>query len=290
MRALKISNQITNRDSLTLEIYLSEISKKAVLSAEQEVELAGRVAIGDTQALGELVNANLRFVVSVAKQYQNKGIKLVDLINEGNLGLIKAAQRFDKTRGFKFITYAVWWIRQAILKAIAENSRLVRLPVNKIGLKNKVSKAFNQLSHEFFREPTIEELSDLMEMQPTIIEEAMNFLNSHFMSIDIPVGEGNESMSDLMLNEDSPSPESGLIINSLRTDIERLLNTLKPRDANILRYFFGLNGFKAQPIDKIGDDFGLTQERVRQIKEKSLEKLKSHQFSNQLLNEYTSFY
>ena len=289
MRALKISNQITNRDSLTLEIYLSEISKKAVLSAEQEVELAGRVAIGDTQALGELVNANLRFVVSVAKQYQNKGIKLVDLINEGNLGLIKAAQRFDKTRGFKFITYAVWWIRQAILKAIAENSRLVRLPVNKIGLKNKVSKAFNQLSHEFFREPTIEELSDLMEMQPTIIEEAMNFLNSHFMSIDIPVGEGNESMSDLMLNEDSPSPESGLIINSLRTDIERLLNTLKPRDANILRYFFGLNGFKAQPIDKIGDDFGLTQERVRQIKEKSLEKLKSHQFSNQLLNEYTSF-
>ena len=288
MRALKISTQITNRDSLTLEIYLSEISKIPVLTTEREVELAGRIVNGDSQALGELVNANLRFVVSVAKQYQNKGIKLVDLINEGNLGLIKAAQRFDKTRGFKFITYAVWWIRQAIMKALAENSRLVRLPVNKIGLKNKVSKAFNQLSHEFFREPTIEELSDLMEMQTANIEEAVNFLNSHFMSIDIPIGEGNESMSDLMLNEDSPSPESELIKNSLCTDIERLLNTLKPRDANILRNFYGLNGCLAQPIDKIGDDFGLTRERVRQIKEKSLEKLKSHQFSHQLLKEYSS--
>lgn len=288
MRALKISNQITNRDSMTLDIYLNEISKIAVLSTAQEVELAEQIAIGNSRALGELVNANLRFVVSVAKQYQNKGIKLVDIINEGNLGLIKAAQRFDKNRGFKFITYAVWWIRQAIMQAIAENSRLVRLPVNKIGLNNKISKAFNQLSHEFFREPTIEELSDLMEMQPGIIEDAMNFLNSHFMSIDTPVGEGNESMSDLMFNEDSPSPESGLIKNSLCTDIERLLNTLKPRDANILRNFYGLNGYVAQPIDKIGNDFGLTRERVRQIKEKSLEKLKSHQFSNQLLKEYTS--
>ena len=288
MRALKISTQITNRDSLTLEMYLGEISKIAVLSPEQEAELAGRVANGDTRAFEELVKANLRFVVSVAKQYQNMGIKLVDLINEGNLGLIKAAQRFDKTRGFKFITYAVWWIRQAIMKAISENSRIVRLPVNKIGLKNKISKASNQLSHEFFREPTIEELSHLMEIQPAIIEESMNFLNSHFMSMDAPLGEGNESMSDMMLNEDSPSPESGLIKNSLRTDIERLLNTLKPRDANILRYFFGLNGYVAQPIDKIGDDFGLTQERVRQIKERSLEKLKSNQFSNQLLKEYIS--
>jgi RNA polymerase primary sigma factor len=288
MRALKISNQITNRDSLTLEMYLSEISKIPVLSTEQEIVVAERVALGDTQALGELVKANLRFVVSVAKQYQNNGIKLVDLINEGNLGLIKAAQRFDKSRGFKFITYAVWWIRQAIIKAIAENSRTVRLPVNKIGLKNKISKAFNQLSHEFFREPTIEELSESTELQPVIIENAMNFLNSHYMSIDIPVGEGNESMSDLMLNEDSPSPESGLIKNSLTTDIERVLSTLKPRDANILRNFYGLNGYVAQPIDKIGNDFGLTQERVRQIKERSLEKLKSNQFSNLLLKEYIS--
>jgi RNA polymerase primary sigma factor len=288
MRALKISNQITNRDSLTLEMYLSEISKIPVLSTEQEIVVAERVALGDTQALGELVKANLRFVVSVAKQYQNNGIKLVDLINEGNLGLIKAAQRFDKSRGFKFITYAVWWIRQAIIKAIAENSRTVRLPINKIGLKNKISKAFNQLSHEFFREPTIEELSESTELQPVIIENAMNFLNSHYMSIDIPVGEGNESMSDLMLNEDSPSPESGLIKNSLTTDIERVLSTLKPRDANILRNFYGLNGYVAQPIDKIGNDFGLTQERVRQIKERSLEKLKSNQFSNLLLKEYIS--
>jgi RNA polymerase primary sigma factor len=286
MRALKISNQITNRDSLTLEMYLSEISKIAVLSTEQEVVVASRAAVGDPQALGELVKANLRFVVSVAKQYQNKGVKLVDLINEGNLGLIKAAQRFDKTRGFKFITYAVWWIRQAIIQSIAENSRTVRLPVNKIGLKNKISKAFNQLSHEYFREPTIEEISELMEMQPVIIEEAMNSLNSHFMSMDVPVGEGNESMCDLMFNDDYPSPESGLIKNSLSTDIERLLNTLKPREANILRNFYGLNGNVAQPIDKIGNDFGLTRERVRQIKERSLEKLKSNHLSNQLLKEY----
>jgi RNA polymerase primary sigma factor len=286
MRALKISNQITNRDSLTLEMYLSEISKIAVLSTEQEVVVASRAAVGDPQALGELVKANLRFVVSVAKQYQNKGVKLVDLINEGNLGLIKAAQRFDKTRGFKFITYAVWWIRQAIIQSIAENSRTVRLPVNKIGLKNKISKAFNQLSHEYFREPTIEEISELMEMKPVIIEEAMNSLNSHFMSMDVPVGEGNESMCDLMFNDDYPSPESGLIKNSLSTDIERLLNTLKPREANILRNFYGLNGNVAQPIDKIGNDFGLTRERVRQIKERSLEKLKSNHLSNQLLKEY----
>ncbi|HSO85490.1 MAG TPA: RNA polymerase sigma factor RpoD/SigA [Draconibacterium sp.] len=286
MRALKISTQITNRESVTLDMYLSEISKTAILSTEQEVELAGRVADGDSGALGELVKANLRFVVSVAKQYQNHGIKLVDLINEGNLGLIKAAQRFDKTRGFKFITYAVWWIRQAIMQAIAENSRIVRLPVHKIGLKNKISKAVNQLSHEFFREPTTEELSESLEMQPVVIEEGINYLNTHYMSMDAPIGEGNESMSDLMLNEDYPSPESGLIKNSLSTDIERLLKTLKPRDANILRYFYGLNGYAAQPIDKIGDDFGLTRERVRQIKERSLEKLKNHNFSSQMLKEY----
>jgi RNA polymerase primary sigma factor len=288
MRALKITYQITNRDSATLDMYLSEISKIAVLTAEKEVELAGRITDGDTRALEELVKGNLRFVVSVAKQYQNMGIKLVDLINEGNLGLIKAAQRFDKTRGFKFITYAVWWIRQAIMQAIAENSRIVRLPLHKIGLKNKISKAFNRLSHEFFREPTIEELSDSLELQPEIVENAMHFLKSHYISMDVPVGEGNDSLCDLMLNEDSPNPESGLITNSLRTDIERLLNILKPRDANILRNFFGLNGFIAQPIEKIGDDFGLTRERVRQIKEQSLEKLKSHHFSNQLLKEYIS--
>lgn len=288
MRALKISYQITNRESLTLDMYLSEIGKIAMLTAEQEVELAGRVTNGDSQALGELIKANLRFVVSVAKQYQNMGITLVDLINEGNLGLIKAAQRFDKTRGFKFITYAVWWIRQAIMQAIAEKSRIVRLPVNKIGLKNKISKAVNQLSHEFLREPTIEELSDLMELQPEIVEDAMNFLNSHYISMDAPLSEGNESMWDYMLHEDSPSPESVLVRNSLSTDIERLLKTLKPRDATILRFYFGLNGNIAKPIEKIGNDLGLTRERVRQIKENSLKKLKNHQFSGQLLKEYIS--
>lgn len=286
MRALKIADRITNRDSLTLEIYLSEISKIAVLSTKQEFELMERLAIGDTRALEELVKANLRFVVSVAKQYQNLGIKLVDLINEGNLGLIKAAQRFDNTRGFKFISYAVWWIRQAIMQAISDNSRIVKLPANKIGLKNKISKAHNQLSHEFFREPTIEELSDLMEIHPVIIEDAMSLLNSHYISMDAPLGEDNDTMYDLMFNENYPSPESELLKNSLHTDIERLLNTLKPREANILRNFYGLNGYAAQPIDKIGNDFGITQERVRQIKEKSLEKLKSHHFSNQLFKEY----
>jgi RNA polymerase primary sigma factor len=286
MRALKISHQITNRDNLSLDMYLREISKIEILSPEKEFVLAGRISEGDSHALEELVKANLRFVVSVAKQYQNMGIKLSDLINEGNVGLIKAAERFDRSRGFKFITYAVWWIRQSIMQAIAENSRIVRLPVHKIGLKNKISKAFNHFSHEFFREPTIEELSDLLELQPVIIEDAMNFSNFHYLSMDAPLGEGNESMCDLMLNEDSPSPESGLIKNSLSTDIERLLNTLNARDANILRYFFGLNGYIAKPLDKIGDDFGLSRERVRQIKEQSLEKLKNNHFSNQLLKEY----
>jgi RNA polymerase primary sigma factor len=224
----------------------------------------------------------------VAKQYQNMGITLIDLINEGNLGLIKAAKRFDKTRGFKFITYAVWWIRQSIMQAIAENSRMVRLPVNKIGLKNKINKAFNQLSHEFFREPTIEELSDLLEVQPAIIVSAMNYLNTNYTSMDAPLSEGDGNMYDVTLDEDSPNPESELVKGSLRTDIERMLNTLNPRDANILRCYYGLNGCLAKPIEEIGDDFGLTYERVRQIKEKSLSKLKNHQHSNRLLKEYFS--
>ena len=288
MRALRISNQITNRDSQTLDMYLSEISKIAVLTSEQEFEIAGRINNGDTRALGELIKANLRFVVSVAKQYQNMGITLVDLINEGNLGLIKAAKRFDKSRGFKFITYAVWWIRQSIMLAIAENSRIVRLPANKITLKNKISKTHNQLSHEFFREPSIEELAVSMELQPIIVEDAMYFLNSHCTSMDAPLGEGEGNMYELLLDEDSPNPESILLKNSLNTDIERLLSTLNPREANILRYYFGLNGHRARLIEEIGDDFGLTYERVRQLKEKSLEKLKNHQHSNRLLKEYLS--
>lgn len=288
MRALKISTQITNRDSMSLDLYLSEISKIPVLTAEQEVEISGRIVKGDTHAFTQLVNANLRFVVSVAKQYQNMGITLIDLINEGNLGLIKAAQRFDKTRGFKFISYAVWWIRQSIMQAIAENSRIVRLPGHKIQLKNKINKVSNQLSHEFFRDPTIEELSGIMEMKPVIIEVAMNSLFYSFTSMDAPLGEGNESRSDLMMDEESHSPESELVKSSLQTDIERLLNTLNPRDANILRYYYGLNGYLPKPIEEIGDVFGLTYERVRQIKKKSLAKLKNHQHSNRLLKEYIS--
>lgn len=286
MRALKISCQITIRDSNSLELYLREISKIDVLSAEKENLLTERICQGDKQAFSELVAANLRFVVSVAKQYQNMGITLIDLINEGNIGLIKAAEKFDRTRGFKFITYAVWWIRQAIITAISENSRMIRLPVNKIGLKNKINKAFNQLSHELFRDPTIDELSDFLELPPTTIENAMNSLNSHHMSIDMPLGDRDESIGDLMLNEDSPCPESGLIKNSLCTDIERLLNTLNVRDAIILRSFYGLSGYKAQPIEKISEEIGLTRERVRQIKEQSLKKLKMRHLSNQMLKEY----
>lgn len=286
MRALKISCQITIRDSNSLELYLKEISKIDVLTAEKETLLTERISQGDKQAYSELIAANLRFVVSVAKQYQNMGITLTDLINEGNIGLIKAAEKFDRTRGFKFITYAVWWIRQAIITAIAENSRMVRLPVNKIGLKNKINKAFNQLSHELFRDPTIDELSDFLELPPEIIEKSMSSLNSYHLSLDMPMGDHDESLSNQMLNEDSPCPEFRLIKNSLTTDIERLLNTLNVRDAIILRRFYGLSGYKAQAIEKIGEDIGLTRERVRQIKEQSLKKLKTRHLSNQMLREY----
>lgn len=288
MRALKISQQITNCDSNSLELYLKEIGKIAVLSTEKENILTARISEGDRKALEELINANLRFVVSIAKQYQNMGVKLSDLINEGNMGLIKAAERFDRTRGFKFITYAVWWIRQSIISSIAENSRMVRLPLHKIRIKNKISKAVNDFKHENFREPSTEELSDLLKLPPQNIEENLNFSNIHFLSMDEPFGEGNERMSDLMPNEDSPNPENGLIKNSLYTDLERLLRTLKPRDANILRKFYGLNGYNAQALEDIGDDIGLTRERVRQIKEQSLKKLKNNQYSNKLLKEYIS--
>jgi RNA polymerase primary sigma factor len=288
MRALKISQQITNCDSNSLELYLKEIGKIAVLSTEKENILTARISEGDRKALEELINANLRFVVSIAKQYQNMGLKLSDLINEGNMGLIKAAERFDRTRGFKFITYAVWWIRQSIISSIAENSRMVRLPLHKIRIKNKISKAVNDFKHENFREPSTEELSDLLKLPPQNIEENLNFSNIHFLSMDEPFGEGNERMSDLMPNEDSPNPENGLIKNSLYTDLERLLRTLKPRDANILRKFYGLNGYNAQALEDIGDDIGLTRERVRQIKEQSLKKLKNNQYSNKLLKEYIS--
>ncbi len=285
MRQLKITKQVTNRDTLSLDKYLHEIGKVELLSAEREVELAKRIKKGDRDALEELIKANLRFVVSVSKQYQNQGLSLPDLINEGNLGLIKAAERFDETRGFKFISYAVWWIRQSILQALAEQSRIVRLPLNKIGSINKINKTFNQLEQEYQRDPTVDEVAELMESTPEVIEDAMNFSGVH-VSMDAPLrDEEMNNMYDVMLNDDSPSPDSGLINSSLRKEIERSLSTLGDREAEILRYYFGLNCSPPHTLEEIGDEFGLTRERVRQIKEKAIKKLRN-QYRNRLLKAY----
>lgn len=285
MRQLKITKQVTNRDTLSLDKYLHEIGKVELLSAEKEVELAKRIKRGDQEALETLIKANLRFVVSVSKQYQNQGLSLPDLINEGNLGLIKAAERFDETRGFKFISYAVWWIRQSILQALAEQARIVRLPLNKIGSINKINKAFNKLEQEFQREPTLDEVAEIMETRPDLIEDSLNFSSIH-VSMDAPLRdeEGN-NLYDVMLNDESPSPDNELIDNSLRTEIERSLNTLGEREAEILRYYFGLNSNQPHTLEEIGDEFGLTRERVRQIKEKAIKKLKN-QYRNRLLKSY----
>jgi len=256
-----------------------------LLSAEKEVELAKRIKKGDHAALETLIKANLRFVVSVSKQYQNQGLSLPDLINEGNLGLIKAAERFDETRGFKFISYAVWWIRQSILQALAEQARIVRLPLNKIGSINKINKAFNKLEQEFQREPTVEEVAKLMEAKPELVEDSMNFSGIH-VSMDAPLRdeEGN-NLYDVMLNDDSPKPDEDLMDSSLRQEIERSLATLGEREAEILRYYFGLKGYQAHTLEEIGNEFGLTRERVRQIKEKAIKKLKN-QYRNRLLKSY----
>lgn len=285
MRQLKITKQVTNRDTLSLDKYLHEIGKVELLSAEKEVELAKRIKKGDREALELLIKGNLRFVVSVSKQYQNQGLSLPDLINEGNLGLIKAAERFDETRGFKFISYAVWWIRQSILQALAEQARIVRLPLNKIGSINKINKAFNKLEQEFQREPTVDELAEIMETRVELIEDAMTFSNVH-VSMDAPLrDEETNDMYDVMLNEDSPSPDNELMDGSLRKEIERSLSTLGDREAEILRYYFGLNGYPPHTLEEIGDEFGLTRERVRQIKEKAIKKLKN-QYRNRLLKTY----
>jgi RNA polymerase primary sigma factor len=285
MRQLKISKQVTNRDTLSLDKYLHEISKVELLSPEIEVELAKRIKKGDSEALETLIKGNLRFVVSVSKQYQNQGLSLPDLINEGNLGLIKAAERFDETRGFKFISYAVWWIRQSILQALAEQARIVRLPLNKIGSINKINKTFSQLEQEFQREPTQEELAELLDTRIDLVASSLSVSSSH-VSMDAPLNDDeNSSLYDVLLNNDSPSPDNDLMTNSLRKEIERSLSTLGEREADILRYYFGLNGYPPYTLEEIGEEFSLTRERVRQIKEKAIKKLKN-QYRNRLLRTY----
>jgi len=274
MRQLKIIKQVTNRETPSLDKYLHEIGKVELINAEEEVELARRIRKGDPEALDKLIKANLRFVVSVAKQYQNQGLSLPDLINEGNLGLIKAAQRFDETRGFKFISYAVWWIRQSILQALAEQARIVRLPLNKIGSINKINKTFNQLEQAFEREPTIIEISQVMELAPEDIKDAMRSSGRH-ISMDAPLQEGEDgNLYDVLLNSDTPSPDKGLMTESLRKEIERALSTLTYREASIIRLYFGLNGKHPHTLEEIGEEFSLTRERVRQIKEKAIKRLK----------------
>ncbi|NQY09314.1 MAG: sigma-70 family RNA polymerase sigma factor [Flavobacteriales bacterium] len=287
MRQLKITKQITNRETASLDKYLQEIGRVDLITAEEEVKLAVRIKKGDHAALEKLTKANLRFVVSVAKQYQNQGLSLPDLINEGNLGLIKAAQRFDETRGFKFISYAVWWIRQSILQALAEQSRIVRLPLNKIGSINKIGKAFSYLEQQFEREPTPSEIAEKLELSETDIKESMKNAGRH-VSMDAPLSNDDSSSSNMyevMPSADSPNPEGGLINDSLRTEIERALGTLTPREADVVRLYFGLNGEHSMTLEEIGEKFDLTRERVRQIKEKAIRRLK-HVSRNKILKTY----
>ncbi len=282
MRQLKITKSITNRESASLDKYLQEIGREELITVDREVELAGRIRNGDRAALEELVRSNLRFVVSVAKQYQNQGLSLPDLINEGNLGLIKAAEKFDETRGFKFISYAVWWIRQSILQALAEQSRIVRLPLNQVGSMNKINKAFQRFEQEYERKPSAEELAEMLDIPVDKIAETLKMSGRH-VSVDAPFVEGEDnSLIDVMVNEDSPNADRGLINESLSTEIGRALATLTPREADILRKFFGI-GTPEKTLEEIGDELHLTRERVRQIKEKAIRKLNSGQRSHILM-------
>lgn len=276
MRQLKITKSITNRESQSLEKYLQEIGKVELITPEEEVKLALRIKLGDQQALEKLTKANLRFVVSVAKQYQNQGLTLPDLINEGNLGLIKAAQRFDETRGFKFISYAVWWIRQSILQALAEQSRIVRLPLNKVGLTNRISKAYSQLEQEFEREPTPEELAFLLEIETEEVAATLGVAARH-VSMDSPLADGEEStLIDVLHNPNADSSDKELeVYESLNTEITRSLSTLTERQKDVIRYFFGIGVDHPLSLEDIGERFNLTRERVRQIKDKALTKLRS---------------
>lgn len=283
MRQLKISKSITNRESQSLEKYLQEIGKVDLISPEEEVQLALKIKNGDQRALDRLVKANLRFVVSVAKQYQNQGLTLSDLINEGNLGLIKAALRFDETRGFKFISYAVWWIRQSILQALAEQSRIVRLPLNKVGLTNRISKAFQQLEQEFEREPSPEELASVLEMDIDEITATLN-VNTRHVSMDTPLGEGEDNtLMDVMINDNAEKADERLEHHeSLKKEIERSMLALTDRQKAVLCYFFGIGTNESLSLEDIGARFNLTRERVRQIKDKAITKLRSTSRCKQL--------
>jgi RNA polymerase primary sigma factor len=284
MRQLKITKSITNRESASLDKYLQEIGKEELITVEEEVELAQRIKKGDHAALEKLTRANLRFVVSVAKQYQNQGLSLPDLINEGNLGLIKAAEKFDETRGFKFISYAVWWIRQSILQALAEQSRIVRLPLNQVGSLNKINKAFSKFEQENERKPSPEELAETLELPAEKVADTLKVSGRH-ISVDAPFVDGEDnSLLDVLPNTDSPSADKALMKESLAREIDRALTTLTERESDIVRLFFGI-GCQDMTLEEIGERFGLTRERVRQIKEKAIRRLR-HTSRSKLLKTY----
>ncbi len=287
MRQLKIVKQVTNRETASLDKYLQEIGREDMISADEEVELAIKIKQGDRAALERLTRANLRFVVSVSKQYQNQGLTLPDLINEGNIGLIKAAERFDETRGFKFISYAVWWIRQSILQALAEQARIVRLPLNKIGVINKINRAYSELEQKYERPPSVDELADVLECSQEDVRQSLAN-NGRHVSMDASLVEGDESSSnmyDLLPNDSLPSPEGGLNTESLRKDIERSLTTLTSREGDVVRMYYGLSGRYPLTLEEIGEKFDLTRERVRQIKEKAIRRLK-HTSRSRMLKTY----
>lgn len=283
MRQLKITNKITARESLSLDKYLNDIGKIPMLVAEEEADLARKIRAGDNEALDKLTRSNLRFVVSVAKQYQNQGLSLSDLINEGNVGLMKAGRRFDETKGFKFISYAVWWIRQSILQAIVEYSRIVRLPLNKVGSYNKVNEAFLSFVQEFEREPTNEELAELLEMRPREVNNMLKGSGRH-LSFDAPIGgeEGDSTMLDVVPGEAIDSPDNNLMEQSLKEEVQQGLNILSPREVEVLSSYYGLNGYKSLTLEEIGELYGLTRERVRQIKERAIRRLRKSYNRNNL--------
>ena len=285
MRQLKITKQVTNRESKSLDKYLQDISKIQLITADEEVELAQRIRAGDQEALDKLTTANLRFVVSVSKQYQNQGLSLPDLINEGNAGLVKAAQRFDETRGFKFISYAVWWIRQAILQALAEQSRIVRLPLNKIGSINKINKAYSFLEQTYERAPSAQEIANTLDFSVSNVKQCMKISGRH-VSMDAPFQEGETStLYDVVKSEDSPRPDADLMKGSLTIEINRALETLSEKEAVVLRHYYGIDQKQPMSLQEIGDSFGLTRERVRQIKEKGIRRLR-HTSKSKVLKTY----